>query len=136
MSDPCCISVPIANHKELINENWFSRMSESLLHGCGFSHSYGLNLYRGFVNVRAYVLKIRSSCLLNLARMKSSKDTPRKAVAVYTHTSNDSGDRNENRLGGCLCGFRYRIPIPVTYSNRRRLMTHEELSSGLGRISI
>ena len=41
---PCCMSVPMVNQKLFIRLNWFSTMSESALHGCGFSHSYGLNL--------------------------------------------------------------------------------------------
>lgn len=45
ISDPCCIREPIVNHNELFKENLFSKTSgASELQGCGFSHSYGLNL--------------------------------------------------------------------------------------------
>jgi len=45
ISDPCCIREPIVNHSELFKENLFSKTSGvSELQGCGFSHSYGLNL--------------------------------------------------------------------------------------------
>jgi len=45
ISDPCCIREPIVNHSELFKENLFSKTSgASELQGCGFSHSYGLNL--------------------------------------------------------------------------------------------
>lgn len=43
-SQPCCMSEPIANHKQLCNENWFSKWSGFGLQGCGFCHSYGVNL--------------------------------------------------------------------------------------------
>lgn len=44
--------------------------------------------------------------------MKSNSDTPKNAVAVYSHTSRDRGDKNENKLGGCFIGFLYRTLIP------------------------
>lgn len=45
MSHPCCMREPIVNQNELFRENLFSNTSgSSELQGCGFSHSYGLNL--------------------------------------------------------------------------------------------
>ena len=41
---PCCIREPIVNHREFSILNWFSTTPESGLHGCGFCHSYGVNL--------------------------------------------------------------------------------------------
>ena len=41
---PCCIKDPIVNHIELIRLNSFTKTSGSSVHGCGLSHSYGLNL--------------------------------------------------------------------------------------------
>lgn len=35
---------------------------------------------------------------------------------MYIQTSKDSGDKNENKFGGCLIGFRYRILIPEKFS--------------------
>lgn len=46
------------------------------------------------------------------AKMKSKTDTPRYAVAIYIHTSNDKGDKKENKLGGCFTGFLYRTDTP------------------------
>lgn len=82
-SHPCCISDPIANHMQFINVNCVSFLSCGL-HDDGVVHSYGVNL----------------------ASMNSNTDTPRYAVAMYIHTSNDSGDRKEKRFGGCLTGLR------------------------------
>ena len=65
------------------------------LHGCGLFHSaYG----------------VRQD------KMNDAYDTPaRKAVPMSIHTSSstDKGDRNENKLGGCFCGFLYKMLIPI-----------------------
>ena len=65
------------------------------LHGCGLFHSaYG----------------VRQD------KMNDAYDTPaRKAVpmSIHTSTSTDKGDRNENKLGGCFCGFLYKMLIPI-----------------------
>jgi hypothetical protein len=73
----------------------------------------GLNNKKANKNQPKKLLHDRDSSVFPPARMKSNKDTPRKAVAIYTHTSNDNGDRNENKLGGCFSGFLYNIPIPT-----------------------
>lgn len=36
------------------------------------------------------------------------------AVAMYNQTCNDSGSINENKRGGSLWGFAYRMLIPVS----------------------
>ena len=41
---PCCMRDPMVNQSAFNILNWFSTMSESGLHGCGFCHSYGVNL--------------------------------------------------------------------------------------------
>lgn len=44
--------------------------------------------------------------------MNKINDTPRYAVAVYIHTLNDSGFKNQNNCGFFFSGFAYSILIP------------------------
>jgi hypothetical protein len=44
--------------------------------------------------------------------MKSNKETPMYAVAMYNQTSNDKGDRKENKSGSSLIGFENRMLMP------------------------
>lgn len=47
-----------------------------------------------------------------LAKPYKTIDTSKYAVAIYSQTSNDNGDVNENKLGGSFLGFAYNILIP------------------------
>lgn len=47
-----------------------------------------------------------------LARKYSKRETPKYAVAMYTQTSTEKGERNENNSGGCFIGLLYNILIP------------------------
>lgn len=49
-SHPCCIKEPMANHMQLKRVNWFSKWSGLGLHGWGFCHSYGVNLWSVITN--------------------------------------------------------------------------------------
>ncbi len=40
-------------------------------------------------------------------------ETPTYAEHMVTHTSMDMGAKKENRLGGCFCGFLYKMLMPV-----------------------
>ena len=42
---PCCMRDPMVNHIELRRLKSLTSTSGSSLHGCGLSHSYGLNLW-------------------------------------------------------------------------------------------
>ena len=68
------------------------------LHGCGLFHSaYG----------------VRQD------KMNDADDTPARTqpvpvpMSIHTSTFTDKGDRNENKLGGCFCGFLYKMLIPI-----------------------
>lgn len=43
----------------------------------------------------------------------STIEIHRKAVAVCSHTCIDKGSMNENRPAFSLCGFAYKILIPI-----------------------
>ena len=67
------------------------------LHGCGLFHSaYG----------------VRQD------KMNDADDTPARTqpvpvpMSIHTSTFTDKGDRNKNKLGGCFCGFLYKMMIP------------------------
>lgn len=83
---------PIVSHVEFKRSQMFSNSStsDSLTHGCGFSQSSGAIL----------------------ASIKSNNEMPRYAAQVKIQTSNDIGERNEKRSGGCFTGFAYKILIP------------------------
>lgn len=49
----------------------------------------------------------------NLAKIYKHNETPRYADPMYTQTSSESGERNENRSGGCLIGLANKMLIPV-----------------------
>lgn len=51
----------------------------------------------------------------NLAKMYKNSEMPRYAVPMYTQTSNESGERNENKSGGCLIGLANKMLIPVLF---------------------
>lgn len=44
ISEPCCINEPKLCHKQLWKVSVVSSSSDSVKHGCGVSHSYGVSL--------------------------------------------------------------------------------------------
>lgn len=113
MSEPCCIREPIVNQKLFRREKVFSKYSVFGLHGWGLTHSYGEKR----------------------ASTNRSRLTPKYAVAIYTHTSNEKGARKENSFGLLFVGFLNKMLMP-RFINGIVKSTTSSLSSVIVRSAI